>query len=241
MELDKDLQARQEARCLAKRAEEAQQQLARMSQEKLDAIVANVAKVFYDKALELAELAVRETGFGNAEDKITKNRFASRTVYDAIKDMKTVGVLKADPKEKLWQIGVPVGVIAAIAPSTNPTSTVCYKAMIALKAGCSIVFSPHPKAIDCTLQAAKIVARAAEAAGAPAGSVACLSIPSLDGCKELMGSEHTRLILATGGPAMVRAAYSSGKPAIGVGAGNGPAYIHRSANVSQALDRILQS
>ena len=241
MELDKDLQARQEARGLAKRAEEAQQKLAQMPQEKLDAIVENIAKVFYDKALELAELAVRETGFGNVEDKITKNRFASKTVYEAVKDMKTVGVLKADPKEKLWQIGVPVGVIAAIVPSTNPTSTVCYKAMIALKAGCSIVFSPHPKAIDCTMQAAKIVARAAVDAGAPAGCVSCLSIPSLDGCRELMGSEQTRLILATGGPGMVRAAYSSGKPAIGVGAGNGPAYIHRSADVNHALECILRS
>ena len=241
MELDKDLLARQEARVMAKRAEEAQQKLAQMPQEKLDAIVENIAKVFYDKALELAELAVRETGFGNVEDKITKNRFASGRVYEAIKDMKTVGVLKADPGEKLWEIGVPVGVIAAIVPSTNPTSTVCYKAMIALKAGCSIVFSPHPKALECTLQAAKIVARAAEEAGAPEGSVACLSIPSLDGCRELMGAPQTRLILATGGPAMVRAAYSSGKPAIGVGAGNGPAYIHPSADVSHALDCILQS
>ena len=241
MELDKDLQARQEARVLAKRAEEAQKKLAQMPQEKLDAIVENIAKAFYNKALELAELAVRETGFGNVEDKITKNRFASQTVHDAIRDMKTVGVLKADPKEKLWQIGVPVGMIAAIIPSTNPTSTVCYKAMIALKAGCSIVFSPHPKAIDCTMQAAKVVAQAAVEAGAPAGSVGCLSIPSLDGCKELMCSEHTRLILATGGPAMVRAAYSSGKPAIGVGAGNGPAYIHPSADIDHALNCILKS
>ena len=241
MELDKDLQARQEARELAKKAQTAQAVLARMPQEKLDAIVESVAKSFYDASLELAELAVRETGFGNTEDKITKNQFASRTVCDAVRDMKTVGVLKEDPGEKLWQIGVPVGVIAAIVPSTNPTSTVCYKAIIALKAGCSIVFSPHPKAIECTLRAAKIVAQAAEKAGAPAGSVGCLSIPSLDGCRELMSAAQTNLILATGGPAMVRAAYSSGKPAIGVGAGNGPAYIHRSADVDKALSCILRS
>ncbi len=241
MELDKDLQARQEARLLASQAEQAQKQLASMSQEKLDAITEAVAKAFYDAALELAELAVRETGFGNVEDKITKNQFASRTVCDAIRGMKTVGVLKESTEEKLWEIGVPVGVIAAIVPSTNPTSTVCYKALIALKAGCSIVFSPHPKAINCTLRAAKIVAAAAERAGAPAGSVGCLTIPSLDGCRELMGAAQTRLILATGGPAMVRSAYSSGKPAIGVGAGNGPAYIHRTANLSHALDCILRS
>ena len=241
MELDKDLQARQEARCLAQKAEQAQKQLAEMSQQQLDDITQAVSNAFYDRALELAELAVRETGFGNVEDKITKNQFASRTVWEAVRDMKTVGVLKESPREKLWEVGVPVGMIAAIVPSTNPTSTVCYKAMIALKAGCSIVFSPHPKAMECTMQAAKIVAQAAEKAGAPAGSVACLSIPSLDGCKELMTAPQTKLILATGGPAMVRAAYSSGKPAIGVGAGNGPAYIHHSADVEHAIECILRS
>ena len=168
MELDNDLKARQEARDLAALAETAQRSLAQMPQEKLDTIVEAISKAFCAAAVELAELAVRETGFGNVEDKITKNQFASRTVWEHIKDMKTVGVLKGGPGEKLWEIGVPVGVIAAIVPSTNPTSTVCYKAMIALKAGCSIVFSPHPKALECTLRAAKIVAAAAEKAGAPA-------------------------------------------------------------------------
>ena len=241
MELDKDLQARQEARMLAKKARLAQNQLADMEQPALDKIVKAVADAFSGAALELAELAVRETGFGNVEDKITKNRFASQTLWEAVKDMKTVGVLKESPGEKLWEVGVPVGVIAAIVPSTNPTSTVCYKAMIALKAGCSIVFSPHPKALDCTMKAAKIVAQAAEKAGAPADSVSCLSIPSLDGCRELMSAPETCLILATGGPAMVRSAYSSGKPAIGVGAGNGPAYIHHTADVDRALGCILRS
>ena len=239
MELDKDLKARQEARDLLTRAEKAQKDLAVMTQAQLDAIVEAVAKAFSAKALELAELAVRETGFGNVEDKITKNTFASLNVWQAIRDMKTVGVLKTE--EKLWEIGVPVGVIAAIVPSTNPTSTVCYKALIALKAGCSIVFSPHPKALECTLRAAKIVADAAQKAGAPEGAVACLSIPSMDGCKELMTAPQTRLILATGGPAMVKAAYSSGKPAIGVGAGNGPSYIHHSADIGHALGCILRS
>jgi len=241
MELDKDLQARQEARRLAKEAEKAQQKLARMSQSELDAIVEAVAKAFYQAAPELADMAVRETGFGNVEDKITKNQFASRTVAEAVRDMKTVGVLKEDPSEKLWEVGVPMGVIAAIVPSTNPTSTVCYKSIIALKSGNSIVFSPHPKALFCTLRAAQIVAEAAVKAGAPAGSVGCLGIPSMAGCQELMGAEQVRLILATGGPAMVRAAYSSGKPAIGVGAGNGPAYIHHTADVDHALDCILRS
>ena len=241
MEFDKDLAARQEARSAARQAQIAQQKLAAMPQEALDAIVEAVARAFAAEAATLAEMAVKETGFGNAQDKITKNRFASETLATAIRGMKTVGLLKESKQDKLWEIGVPVGVIAAIVPSTNPTSTVCYKAIIALKAGNSIVFSPHPKALACTRRAAEIVATAAEAAGAPKGSVACLSIPSLDGCQELMKAEPVRLILATGGPGMVKAAYSSGKPAIGVGAGNGPAYIHHSADISQALSCIARS
>lgn len=241
MELDKDLAARQEARTLAAAAQTAQQSLAQMPQEKLDAIVEAIAKAFEAESVMLADLAVQETGFGNVDDKVTKNRFASRTLAQAIRGMKTVGLLSENPRDKLWEIGVPVGVIAAIVPSTNPTSTVCYKAMIALKAGNSIVFSPHPKALSCTRKAAEIVARAAEQAGAPKGSVACLSIPSLQGCQELMQAKQVNLILATGGPAMVKSAYSSGKPAIGVGAGNGPAYIHHSADVAKALACIARS
>ena len=241
MEFDKDLAARQEARTAAKAAKQAQHILADMTQEQLDTIVEAIAKAFSKEAAMLADMAVRETGFGNVEDKIVKNRFASETVAEALQGMKTVGLLREVPGKKLWEIGVPVGVIAGIVPSTNPTSTVCYKAMVALKAGNPIVFSPHPKAIVCTRKAAEIVAEAAEKAGAPRGSVACLSIPSMDGCKELMAAPQVRLILATGGPGMVRAAYSSGKPAIGVGAGNGPAYIHHSADVEKALKRISKS
>ena len=241
MDFDKDLAARQEARLLCRQARVAQKSLARMDQQKLDAIVEAVAREFSAAAVELAELAVRETGFGNAEDKTVKNRFASQKVADAVRGMKTVGVLKEHPGEKLWEIGVPVGVIAAIVPSTNPTSTVCYKAIIALKSGNAIVFSPHPKALECTLRAARIVAAAAEKAGAPVGSVSCLSLASMAGCQELMGAAEVSLILATGGPGMVRAAYSSGKPAIGVGAGNGPAYIHHSADVKKAISCIARS
>ena len=241
MEFDKDLGARQEARCLCRRAEEAQRVLASFPQEKLDAIVEAVAKAFAARAEELGRLAAEETGFGNAADKAVKNRFASETVAGAIRGMKTVGILEEDPRRRIWEIGVPMGVIAAIVPSTNPTSTICYKALIALKSGNAIVFSPHPKALNCSLAAAKLVAAAAEGAGAPAGSVGCLSMASMAGCQELMGAKEVRLILATGGPAMVRAAYSSGKPAIGVGAGNGPAYIHRTADVRHALGCILRS
>ena len=241
MEIDKDLAARQEARVLCRQAEKAQKILAKMSQARLDSIVEAMARDFSAAAQVLAEKAVQETGFGNTKDKITKNKFASETVASAVRDMKTVGILREDPQNRLWEIGVPVGVIAAIVPSTNPTSTVCYKAMIAIKSGNAIVFSPHPKAAACTLQAAKVVAAAAEKAGAPAGCISCLTFGSMAGCQELMGADEVRLILATGGPAMVRAAYSSGKPAIGVGAGNGPAYIHHSADVKKAIASILRS
>ncbi len=241
MELDKDLSARQEARALARAAGQAQAVLADMPQEKLDTIVEAVAKAFAGEAAVLAQMAVEETGFGNVEDKTTKNLFAANHVLSAIRDMKTVGLLRKCEEGKVWEIGVPVGVIAAIVPSTNPTSTVCYKSLIALKAGNPIVFSPHPKAISCTRKAVQIVSEAAENAGAPKGSVSCLSIPALAGCQELMGAAEVRLILATGGPGMVKAAYSSGKPAIGVGAGNGPAYLHHSADLSHALECILKS
>ena len=241
MELDKDLAARQEARLLCQQAEQAQRILGKMEQAQLDRICQAVVERFSAAAEELARLAVQNTGFGNAQDKTIKNRFASETVWAAIKQKKTVGILREDPQEKLWEIGVPVGVIAAIVPSTNPTSTICYKALIALKSGNSIIFSPHPKALDCSLKAAAIVAQAAENAGAPKGSVACLSLGAMAGTEELMANDAVRLILATGGPAMVRSAYSSGKPAIGVGAGNGPAYIHHSADVEHALECILRS
>ena len=241
MEFDKDLAARQEARLLCRQSDAAQKVLRTFSQEQLDSIVEAVASAFAGSAKELAEMAVRETGFGNVPDKITKNRFASERVAQAVRGMRCLGILKEDAREKIWEIGVPVGVIGAIVPSTNPTSTICYKAIIALKSGNTIVFSPHPKALKCTLKAVEIVAGAAEKAGAPAGSVSCLSLGAMAGCQELMSAPEVRLILATGGPAMVKAAYSSGKPAIGVGAGNGPAYIHRSADVKAALGMILRS
>ena len=241
MQLDKDLCARQEARSLCQQAEKAQNILKRMSQQQLDKICRNICQQFSAAAEKLAQMAVEETGFGNIVDKTTKNRFASETVWKSIQEMRTVGILEENPQKKLWHIGVPVGVIGAIVPSTNPTSTICYKALIALKAGNSIVFSPHPKALQCSLDAAKIVAQAAEAAGAPPGSICCLGMASMAGTEELMQAKEVKLLLATGGPAMVHAAYSSGKPAIGVGAGNGPAYIHHTADIDHALNCILRS
>ena len=241
MELDQDLASRQEARRMAAQAANAQKKLAEMTQQQLDAIVQAVSAAFSQNAAALAELAVGETGFGNVKDKEEKNRFASVTVARAMEGMQTVGILREDVQRGLTEIGVPVGVIAGIVPSTNPTSTVCYKALISLKSGNAIVFSPHPSAAKCTLRATQIVSQAAERAGCPAGAVSCMTVPSMEGCNELMRDPHVRLILATGGPGIVKAAYSSGVPAIGVGAGNGPAYIHHSADPEEAVRKIFAS
>ena len=240
-EFDEDLLARQEARMLCRRAGQAQQTLETLPQEKLDAIVRAMAAAFEGECASLAKMAVEETGFGNTQDKTEKNRFACQNVLRAIEPMKTVGILREDREKSLWEIGVSVGVIGAIVPSTNPTSTVCYKALIAVKAGCAIVFSPHPKAAKCSCAAAQILARAAEAAGAPEGTVGCLTKNKMAGTQEMMSAPEVKLLLATGGPGMVRAAYSSGKPAIGVGAGNGPAFIHSSADVPKAVADIIRS
>ena len=240
-EFDEDLLARQEARTLCRRAGQTQQTLETLPQEKLDAIVRAMAAAFEGECASLAKMAVEETGFGNTQDKTEKNRFACQDVLRAIEPMKTVGILREDREKSLWEIGVSVGVIGAIVPSTNPTSTVCYKALIAVKAGCAIVFSPHPKAAKCSCAAAQILARAAEAAGAPEGTIACLTKNKMAGTQEMMSAPEVKLLLATGGPGMVRAAYSSGKPAIGVGAGNGPAFIHSSADVPKAVADIIRS
>ena len=241
MELDKDLRSRQEARALLAAAQEAFEALKHFDQAKLDCIVDAIADAGEKHAAALAQLAVEETGFGNAADKAEKNRFAARRVQQAVRGMRTVGILREDAERRVWDVGVPVGVIAGIVPSTNPTSTVIYKSIIALKAGSPIVFSPHPGAVNCTCKAARLVAEAAEAAGCPKGAIGCIPTPTMDAVHELMHHKVTRLILATGGSAMVRAAYSSGKPAIGVGAGNGPAYVHKSADIPDAVRKIIRS
>jgi len=241
MELSKDLQSRQEVRDLCEAAYQAQLVLRDLTQEQIDRIVEAMAKAGSDHAQELAKLAQTETGFGIVADKTEKNRFASETLWDNIRTLKTVGILNRDEARKIWDIGVPVGVIAGIVPSTNPTSTVIYKAMIALKAGNSIVFSPHPGAKECTVKAARIMAKAAEGAGCPKGAIGCIETPSMEAVDELMKHPRVRVILATGGSAMVRAAYSSGKPAIGVGAGNGPAYLHPGCDLQKAAADIVRS
>ncbi len=239
--MDKDLQSVQETRDLIKQAKQAQKALAAMSQEQIDRIVEAVAREGAGHARRLAELAVAETGFGIVEHKEIKNRFSCTAVYEAIKDLKTVGILAEDTQRKTVDIGVPVGIVAGLVPSTNPTSTIFYKSLICLKAGNPVIFSPHPNAVRCIGEAVGIVAQAAESAGAPKGAVSYISNPTLDATNALMKHVDTRMILATGGGAMVKAAYSSGTPAIGVGAGNGPAYIHRTADVPKAVKRILDS
>lgn len=241
MELDRDLLARQEVRSLVAQAKQAQAELKTFSQEKIDGIVKAIADCGAAHAEELGKLAQEETGFGRAADKAIKNQFAASTVWQAIAPIHTVGILAQDPAAKTYDVGVPVGVIAGIVPSTNPTSTIIYKAQIALKGGNTIVFSPHPGAKRCCMETAKRIAQAAEAAGCPRGAIGCISDPSMEAVNELMHHNDIRLILATGGGAMVRAAYSSGRPAIGVGAGNGPAYIHRSADIPKAVKDIITS
>ena len=241
MEFDRDLRARQEVRLLAQQAQQAFEGLQKLDQSGLDRTTEELSRAGALHAAELAREACAETGFGNERDKTEKNRFAAVRVFGAIRGLRTVGILRRDDERRVWDVGVPVGVIAGIVPSTNPTSTVIYKSLIALKAGSPIVFSPHPHAVRCTLHAARLMAEAAEAAGCPKGAISCLTMPSLDAVQELLHAPQVRLILATGGGAMVRAAYSSGKPAIGVGAGNGPAYIHRSADIPRAVRDILRS
>ncbi len=239
--MDKDLASIQEARDCIQKAKAAGEILAQMDQSKLDRIVTAVAKTGREHARELAQLAVEETGFGVVEHKVIKNLFAAQRVYEGVKDQKVVGLLGKNDREKTWDFGVPMGVVAGLVPSTNPTSTVLYKALISLKAGNPIVFSPHPNAIKCIEKTVGYVRDAVERAGAPVDAVTVLKTPTLEGTRELMSHRDTKLILATGGPGMVKAAYSSGTPAIGVGAGNGPAYFHKSCELVKAVRRVMDS
>lgn len=239
MELDRDLCSIQETRNLVKAARKAQDIMKDFTQEQVDRICDEIRKAGEANACHLAQMAVTETGMGKYEDKCFKNYFASRYVFESIKDMKTVGIIKEDAVNKMWEIAEPVGVIAGIVPTTNPTSTVIYKSMIAMKTRNAIVFSPHPSAVRATVEAARIVHEAAVRAGAPEGCIGCISIVSMGATNELMKHPDTNLILATGGTALVRAAYSSGKPALGVGPGNVPAFVERSANLAQAAADIV--
>ena len=241
MQFDKDLQSIQEVRDLISRALEAQEEYASFSQEQVDRIVKAIAEACAANAERLAKMAVEETGFGIWQDKVLKNLLGSTMTYESIRDLKTVGILREDREKKLWEIAVPMGIVAALIPSTNPTSTVMYKTLISLKAGNAIIISPHPGAKNCILETFKIINQAALGAGAPAGLVSCVSVPTVEGTAALMKDRRIGIILATGGEAMVRAAYSSGNPALGVGPGNGPSFIEKSADIPRAVRRIMDS
>src|SRR5436309_5266485 len=236
---DRDLASIAEARALARRAKQAWLELAEFDQTRIDAIVDAMAAAATAQAESFARLAVEETTYGVVEDKIQKNLFSSQKVYDFIRAMKTVGVVARDNDRRVVEIAEPFGVVAAVVPSTNPTSTAIYKILIALKARCAIVLSPHPAAVKCITRVAEVMEEAARRAGAPAGSINWMTTVTLEGTQELMKQRDVAVILATGGMGLVRAAYSAGKPAYGVGPGNAPAFIERTANVKKAVHDII--
>ena len=240
MELqDRDLLSVQDVRNQLRKAKAAQAVLAEFSQEQVDALVEALAETGEQHARKLAEMAVEETGFGVVKDKTTKNILASRMLWDFIKDMKTVGIIKDDPEQKLMEVAVPFGVVAGLVPSTNPTSTTIYKAMISIKAGNALVVSPHPSAFKCINHTVELLRGTLSRMGAPEDLVTIMQYPSLPGTSELMKHQDTGIILATGGSAMVRAAYSSGTPALGVGPGNVPAFIERTADIRKAVHHVI--
>ncbi|MBI3402765.1 MAG: aldehyde dehydrogenase family protein [Acidobacteria bacterium] len=236
---DRDLASIAEARALARRARQAWLELAEFSQERIDAVVDAMAAAITQQAEALARLAVEETGYGVVEDKIQKNLFSSQKVYNFIRPMKTVGVIARHEDRRIVEIAEPFGVVAAVVPSTNPTSTAIYKILIAIKARCAVVLSPHPAAVKCITRVAEIMDDAARRAGAPAGAINWMTTVTLEGTQELMKQREVAVILATGGMGLVRAAYSAGKPAYGVGPGNAPAFIERTADVKKAVHDVI--
>ncbi len=242
MALDKDLQSIQETRDLLKKAKAAQKEFQSWSQMQVDKLVKAITDACIVNAEPLAKMAEEETGFGIWQDKVIKNLLGSKYVYESIKDMKTVGIINDRRKEKgIIEIAVPLGVVAALIPSTNPTSTAMYKTLISLKAGNAIVISPHPNARRCILETVRIMRIAAKEAGAPDGLISCIENATMQATDTLMKHPDTGIILATGGSAMVKAAYSSGNPALGVGPGNGPAFIERTADIKTAVKHIMDS
>ena len=238
---DLDLRSMQEARRLAIAAKEAQREFFHASQAQVDRIVEAMAQAAYENAEYLGRLAHEETGYGVALHKKIKNEFASHTIWESIKDVKTVGLIREDRAKKILEFAWPVGVIAGLTPSTNPTSTVIFKVLIAVKARNGIVIAPHPSAKESSLEALRVMAQAGEAAGMPSGLISCMTNVTLPGTQELMKHWAVDMILATGGSGMVKAAHSVGKPAIGVGPGNAPVWVDRSADVKKAAWDIVNS
>lgn len=240
--MDDDLRSIQGVRDLIAASGKALEALSVWTQEDIDRLVKNVMEACQQKAEYLAKLAVEETGFGKWEDKVLKNTLAGPMLYESIKDMKTVGVIHEDPAARCCEVAVPVGIIAALVPSTNPTSTVIYKSLIALKGANTIIFSPHPNARKSIRTTVELIREALKANGAPEDAVQVIGEPlTMEATSELLKHRRVGLILATGGPGMVKAAYSSGNPAIGVGAGNGPAFIEKSADIRTAVRHIIES
>ncbi|WP_051330950.1 acetaldehyde dehydrogenase (acetylating) [Aneurinibacillus terranovensis] len=239
--IDQDLQTLQDMRNAVRRAKEAQQAFQDFSQQQVDRVVKAMAEAAYEKSYELARLAVEETGLGVVEHKVVKNQIGSRGVFESIATTKTVGVIREIPDRKIIEVAAPFGVIAGIVPVTNPTSTAIFKSLIAVKARNAIVFSPHPSAARCTVEAAKICLEAAVEAGAPGGLIGWMDRPTMEATEGLMKHRDVNLILATGGSGLVRAAYSSGKPAYGVGPGNVPVFIEKTADVPSAVRKIIES
>src|SRR6267142_2278489 len=213
---DRDLASIAEARALARRARQAWLELAEFSQERIDAVIDAMAAAATAHAEAFARLAVEETGYGVVEDKIQKNLFSSEKVYQFIRPMKTVGVIARHEDLRVVEIAEPFGVVAAVVPSTNPTSTAIYKILISIKARCTIVLSPHPAAVKCITRVAEVMEEAARRAGAPAGSITWMTTVTIEGTQELMKQRDVAVIHATGGMGLVRSAYIAGKPAYGV-------------------------
>ena len=237
--MDQDLLSIQQSRDLIRASRAAQHTYKTFSQAQVDRIVAAMAEAGAREAERLGRMAHEETGFGRPESKTQKNLFATKTLHERMRGMKTCGIIRKREHDTIWEIATPMGVVAALIPSTNPTSTAMYKAIIAAKARCGIVMSPHPRAVKCTAEALRVVAEAAYKAGAPEGLFGCITEVSLPGTNALLEDPGTDVILATGGSAMVRAAYSKGKPAYGVGSGNVPVYVDRSADVAKAAADLL--
>ncbi len=237
--MDRDLQSMQEMRTLVRQAAVAQAALAALNQEQVDRICAAVAQAGFAASAELARIAVEDTGMGTIPGKTVKNQFNTKDLWEAIKDMKTVGIVVRDEARRVYEIAEPSGVVCGIIPCTNPTSTALFKSLIALKTRNALVISPHPRAVKCIQATVEVIMRAASAAGAPAGAVSSLSMPMIEVTQELMKHPDVAVILATGGSALVRAAYSAGKPAYGVGPGNVPVYIDKSANIPEAVANII--
>ena len=237
MSVDKDLVSVQQARDLVEAAHRAQGELARFNQNKIDRICEEMARAALREAARLGAMAVEETGYGVPADKQEKNRFASEDVWNYFRNLRTVGVV-SDSKDVV-EIASPRGVVAGIIPSTNPTSTAIFKCLIAIKSRNAIVLSPHPSAARCINETVKVVREAAIKEGLPADAIGCMTTATIEGTEALMKHKQTAVILATGGIGLVRAAYSSGKPAFGVGPGNVPVFVERTADVAKAVQDIL--